>query len=77
MDSLVAAAAECALDIVKRYSVSTAVCPFCRALVRGFAPTNVDLNCVGRYLAVKQQEEKQKQQQQERQQQLGQIVALQ
>jgi hypothetical protein len=34
--------AECGLDLVKRYSVGATVCPFCRALVRSFAPAAGD-----------------------------------
>ena len=74
----VAAAAECALGIVKHYSMSAAVCPFCRTLVQGFAPTHVDLKWGGGYLAVKQHKEKPNQQQQEKQQpELGKAGALQ
>jgi hypothetical protein len=29
---------DCALDMTKRYSLGTAACPFCRALVAAFRP---------------------------------------
>ncbi|WIA09414.1 hypothetical protein OEZ85_008819 [Tetradesmus obliquus] len=33
--------ADCAMDMCERFSISTAVCPFCRCIIRGFAPTNL------------------------------------
>jgi hypothetical protein len=34
-------AAECAIDMCERFSMATAVCPFCRCVIRGFAATNL------------------------------------
>lgn len=34
-------AAGCALDMIERFSLSTAVCPFCRCIIRGFGPANL------------------------------------
>lgn len=34
--------ADCALDMIKRYSLGTAACPFCRALVAAFRPATLE-----------------------------------
>jgi len=38
VDAAPGVAADCALDMCQRFSMSTAVCPFCRAIIHSFAP---------------------------------------
>eukprot|EP00879_Flechtneria_rotunda_P014070 GHRR01014700.1.p1 GENE.GHRR01014700.1~~GHRR01014700.1.p1 ORF type:complete len:590 (+),score=232.98 GHRR01014700.1:1289-3058(+) len=33
--------ADCAMDMCERFALGTAVCPFCRCIIRGFAPANL------------------------------------